>query len=141
MIDNNSSFFQMTVLHVYKDCECVLTKTLYSKYGQTQYQHSTAVKFFQFILASFNIKEYWKRRKDIIDICQMSVMTDDGYELHQYGCLQKRLCKCSNLVEKWNWSDHYVRNESKCAPLAYFPLYIFEISFIKWKRATPTLKV
>ena len=34
--------------------------------------------------------------------CQMSVMTDDGYKLHQYGCLQKRICKCSNLVEKLN---------------------------------------
>ena len=28
--------------------------------------------------------------------CQMSVMTDDGHKSHQYGCLQKRLCKCSN---------------------------------------------
>ena len=44
--------------------------------------------------------------------CQMSVMTDDGNKSHQYGCLQKRLCKCSNLVEKWKWLDHYVRNES-----------------------------
>ena len=32
--------------------------------------------------------------------CQMSAMTDDGHKLHHYGCLQKRLCKCSNLVEK-----------------------------------------
>ena len=67
--------------------------------------------------------------------CRMSVMTDDGNKSHQYGCLQKRLCKCSNLVEKWKWLDHYVRNESQYAPLAYFPLYIFGISFIKWKRA------
>ena len=35
-------------------------------------------------------------------LCQMSAMTDDGHKLHQCGCLQKRLCKCSNLVEKLN---------------------------------------
>ena len=27
-------------------------------------------------------------------------MSDGGHKSHQYGCLQKRLCKCSNLVEK-----------------------------------------
>ena len=69
--------------------------------------------------------------------CQMSAMTDDGNNLHQYGCLQKRLCKCSNLVEIRNWLDHYVRNESQYGPHAYFPLYIFGISFIKWKRMAP----
>ena len=30
--------------------------------------------------------------------------------------------------------DHYVRNESQYDALAYFPLYIFGISFIKWKH-------
>ena len=69
--------------------------------------------------------------------CQMSAMTDYGNNLHQYGCLQKRLCKCSNLVEIRNWLDHYVRNESQYGPHAYFPLYIFGISFIKWKRMAP----
>ena len=53
--------------------------------------------------------------------CLMSAMTDGGHKLHRYGCLQNRLCKCSNLVEKWNRLDHYVRNESQYAPLAYFP--------------------
>ena len=45
------------------------------------------------------------------------------------GVYRKRLCKCSNLVKKWNWLDHYVRNESQYARLGYFPLYInfFEI--------------
>ena len=61
----------------------------------------------------------------------MSDVIDDRHKSHQYGCLQKRLCKCSNLVEKWNWLDHYVRNESQYDPLAYFPLYIFGISFMK----------
>ena len=65
--------------------------------------------------------------------CQMLVMTDDGNNLHQYGCLQR----CSNLVEIINWLDHFVRNESQCGPHAYFPLYIFGISFIKWKRMAP----
>ena len=78
---------------------------------------------------------------DIICKCQRWQKTDDGHKSHQYGCLQKRLCKCSNMVEKWNWLDHYVRNESQYAPLAYFPLYIFEISFIKWKRAGTHQKV
>ena len=92
----------------------------------------------------------WHLKSDIICRCQVWQMTDDGHKSHQYGCLQKRLCKCSNLVEKWNmhgarkhawrtqaawanWLDDYVRNESQYAPLQYFPLYIFEISFIKWK--------
>ena len=69
--------------------------------------------------------------------CQMSAMTDDGTNLHQYGCLQKRLCKCSNLVEIRNWLDHYVRNESQYGPHEYFPLYIFGISFIKLKCMAP----
>ena len=69
--------------------------------------------------------------------CQMSAMTDDGNNLHQYGCLQKRLCKCSNLVKKLNWLDRYVRNDSQYGPHAYFPLYIFGISFIKWKCVAP----
>ena len=70
---------------------------------------------------------------DIICRCQRWQVTDDGHKHLQYGWLQKRLWKCSNLVEKWNWLDHYVRNESQYARLAYFPLYIFGISFIKWK--------
>ena len=57
---------------------------------------------------------------DIICRCQQWQMTDTS---HQYGCLQKRLWKCSNIVEKLSWFDHYVRNESQYTPLAYFPLY------------------
>ena len=40
----------------------------------------------------------------------------------------------TGVSKKWNWLDQYVRNESQYTPLAYFPLYIFGISFIKWKR-------
>ena len=50
-----------------------------------------------------------------IDVRHLSLLTSDiwhNLQSHQYGCLQKRLCKCSNLVEKWKWLDHYVRNES-----------------------------
>ena len=78
---------------------------------------------------------------DIWHNLQISAMTDDRHKSQQYGCIQKRLCKCSNVVKKLNWLDHYVRNESQYAPLAYFTLYIFEISFIKWKRAGTHQKV
>ena len=37
--------------------------------------------------------------------CQMSAMADDRNNLHQYGCLQNRLCKCSNLVEEIDWTN------------------------------------
>ena len=52
--------------------------------------------------------------------CQRWQMTDiSGINMGVYRSV------FANLVEKWNWLDHYVRNKSKYTPLAYFPFYIF----------------
>ena len=71
----------------------------------------------------------WHLTYGINDRCQRWHMTDDGHKSYQYGCQVKRLWKCSNLGEKSNWLDRSVRNESQNAPLTYFPLYNFRISF------------
>ena len=46
-----------------------------------------------------------------------------GFYSSQYGCLSRKLYKCSNLVKTLSWLDHPVRNESQFPPRAYFPLY------------------
>ena len=51
----------------------------------------------------------------------------------QYGCLSRKQWKCSNLVKTVNWLDFPVKNESKIALMRYFPLYNFQIYFIKLK--------
>ena len=50
-----------------------------------------------------------------------------------YGCFRNQQYKCSNLVKTVSQFDYPAANESKNGPVAYFPLYNFQIPFIKLK--------
>ena len=56
-----------------------------------------------------------------------------GIKDGHYGCFRKHQYKCGKLVKTVSQFDHPASTESKNGPVAYFPLYNFQIPFIKLK--------